>query len=70
MGKGIDPKVAKKVMIKAGLEPLEPYSGANANWKCRCKSCGKIVTPKYVSVNFGRKGCKYCAGIAVDQQSL
>jgi len=34
------------------------------------KSCGKIVTPKYASVNFGRKSCKYCAGIAVDQQSL
>ena len=66
MGKGVDPEAAKKVMIKAGLEPLEPYSGANSNWKCKCKRCGKIVTPKYASVNFGRKGCKYCAGIAVD----
>ena len=66
MGKGVDPEVAKNVMIKAGLEPLEPYSGANSNWKCRCKRCGKIVTPKYASVNFGRNGCKYCAGVAVD----
>lgn len=66
MGRAIDPEEAKQVMMKAGLEPLEPYRGANFNWKCKCISCGKIVEPKYASVNFGRKGCKYCAGVAVD----
>jgi hypothetical protein len=26
----LDPKVAEKVMLKAGLKPLEPYTGALA----------------------------------------
>ena len=37
----IDPKKAKALMLKAGLEPLEPYKNAATRWKYRCKLCGR-----------------------------
>lgn len=47
-------------MLKAKLEPLEPYRGANIKWKCRCLKCGSIVFPKYASVYSGQGGCNEC----------
>jgi recombinational DNA repair protein (RecF pathway) len=64
--KVVDPEDAVQVMLKNNLEPLEPYSRADGPWKCRCKKCGKNVTPTYVSVNGGQGGCKYCATSGID----
>jgi hypothetical protein len=47
-------------MLKAQLEPLEPYRGANRKWKCKCLKCGVVVYPKYASVYSGQGGCDEC----------
>lgn len=54
------------VMQAAGLEPLEPYPGRDAHWRCRCNTCRREVTPRFGSIRNGQGGCKYCAGKAVD----
>lgn len=60
-GKIVDPKDAVKLMLKAKLKPLKPYTGGNKAWKCKCLKCGKTVYPWYASVRSGRGGCIYCA---------
>lgn len=60
MGKKLDPKVAEKVMLKAGLKPLEPYKSINSKWKCLHVACGEIVYPLYSSVKRGQGGCYEC----------
>jgi DNA-directed RNA polymerase subunit M/transcription elongation factor TFIIS len=59
----VDPKKAKALMIKANLQPLEPYTRSMDKWKCKCMNCGQIVYPKYCSIKQGQGGCKYCAHI-------
>lgn len=61
MGKQrLNPKVTKSVMLKAGLEPLEPYKSFHAKWKCLHIECGKIVYPTYASIQGGQGGCRDC----------
>ena len=64
--KAVDPNSAVIFMISKGLIPLEPYSRSDGAWKCRCKKCMNIVTPKYISVFRGQGGCKYCATSGID----
>jgi hypothetical protein len=58
--------VARELMLRNNLKPLEEYPGNHKPWKCECLSCGRTVTPHYSSVQQGRKGCAYCAGRKVD----
>jgi hypothetical protein len=53
-------------MRAAGVEPLDPYPGSNAPWRCRCRTCKKVVTPRYGNVRLRGKGCKFCARAVVD----
>lgn len=53
-------------MLEANLQPLEPYTGTESKWKCRCLSCGKTVFPRHHSVLAGQGGCKYCAKRGMD----
>lgn len=59
-GKKLNPRVAEKVMLKAGLKPLEPYKSSNSKWKCMHLVCGQIVFPLYSSVKRGQGGCYEC----------
>ena len=61
MSKKTDPKVAKAVMLKAGLEPLEPYTNAKTKWKSKCLKCGSVVNPRYNDIQGGKGGCIGCA---------
>ena len=54
-------------MLKAHLEPLEPYRGANRKWKCKCLKCGVIVYPKYGSIQSGQGGCINCMPFGINQ---
>lgn len=60
MAKKLDPKVAEKVMLKAGLKPLEPFKNTTTKWKCLHISCGQVVFPLYTSVKRGQGGCYDC----------
>jgi hypothetical protein len=60
MGKKIDPEIAKKVMLKAGLKPLEVYKNSVSRWKCECLKCGSIVFPTYNTTKLYGSGCRFC----------
>ena len=47
-------------MRKANLEPLEPYQTSQTKWKCKCLTCGTVVSPKYNQIKQGGRGCKAC----------
>lgn len=56
----LDPKEAEKVMLKAGLKPLEPYKSSISKWKCVHKTCGNIVFTSYRQIKKGQSGCLKC----------
>lgn len=56
----------KAVMVSAGLDPLEPYPGSMRPWRCRCRVCGREVSPRAHGIQAGQAGCAYCAGHRVD----
>ena len=64
-GNKVDPNNAVAAMLAVGLEPLEPYPGALAPWRCRCSTCGREVTPRLSNVQNGAR-CAYCARLRVD----
>jgi hypothetical protein len=49
-------------MLAAGIEPLEPYRGSTARWRCRCVICGSEITPSLSSVR-GGSGCIACGHV-------
>ena len=51
---------AKAIMLKAGLEPLEPYINSTTKWKTKCLKCSDIIYPMSQSVKAGH-GCRNCA---------
>jgi hypothetical protein len=50
-----------------GLEPQESFKGPHQPWKSIHTDCGKLVSPRWSSVQQGQRGCKFCAGAAVDE---
>lgn len=61
-----DEKVAIKVMLDHGFQPLVPYKSSNAKWKCKCTKCARISYPTFGSVQLQDSQCEYCAGNKVD----
>ena len=55
-------------MLMAFLKPLEPYKSARSKWKCECLKCGKIVHPKYNSIQQGKGGCEWCGGSRIEPE--
>lgn len=51
---------AMRMMIAAGVRPLEAYPGAHVPWLCQCETCGALVRPMASSVQSGQGGCKPC----------
>jgi hypothetical protein len=62
----VDAEEAVQFMFERQLEPLEPYPGGKAKWKCRCVKCAREVFPAYSAVKSGQQGCAYCSGNKVD----
>jgi hypothetical protein len=50
---------AVAIMLKADMQPLEPYINALSKWKCKCLKCKSIITPKLNNVQNG-SGCINC----------
>ncbi|MFF2073541.1 hypothetical protein ACFVXG_02170 [Kitasatospora sp. NPDC058162] len=65
----IDPDTAVAVMRAAGLEPLEPYPGANVAWNSRCTDGAHRVAPTFTLVRTGRgAGCRQCGRTAAGRR--
>jgi hypothetical protein len=51
-----------KVMLNAGLKPLESYKKSSTRWKSKCINCNQIVFPIFSNIAKGHSGCGFCAG--------
>lgn len=51
---------ARKVMDKAGFEPLDPFPGIAKPWRSRCRHCGKTSKPRVSDLRRGNR-CVHCA---------
>lgn len=60
MGKRLDPVEAIAIMRAAGLEPIEPYPGSGAPWRCTCLACGGECAPRLGHVRSRGGGCLRC----------
>lgn len=64
------PPTAEEVAAR-NLEPLEPYPGRAARWRCRCLKCGREVSPRWGSVLFnGGDGCIKCGAALRGQRQM
>ncbi len=59
-GRANPAKKAEEVVREMGHTPLEPYKSALKPWKMKCGGCGKVISPKYNSIQQGNWGCGYC----------
>jgi hypothetical protein len=59
-GLRVDEIDALKLANKCGFIPLEKYPGANSPWKCKCKLCERVSSPRYTTMQQRQGGCKYC----------
>lgn len=67
--RAVDPKDAINAMLQRGLRTLEPFPGATKDWLVECITCNKQFKTHFHSLNTS-KGCKFCAGVAVDVDDL
>jgi hypothetical protein len=51
-----------ETMLKADLEPIDPYKNYGGKWKSKCLKCSQIVYPTFSNIAKGHSGCVYCAG--------
>lgn len=53
-------KDAIAIMLKAKLQPLEPYINKEVPWKSLCLKCGNTTYPTAGNIRRGQGGCAYC----------
>lgn len=68
--KKVHPDDAVKLMLDAGLEPLEPYPGSNVKWKCKHLKCGETVYPMHSWVVAGSGGCLKCGYVKNKEKQI
>ena len=61
----VDESDAIKLFHKSYLKPLTNYPGNKIPWRSIHTTCGREVSPSYLSIKRGQGPCKYCAGKAV-----
>ena len=67
--RAVDPNDAVAAMKVRGFKTLEPFPGATKSWSVQCITCRRKYKTTFHSLN-SKKGCKYCAGVAVDEVDL
>jgi hypothetical protein len=65
-GRAVDADEAVADMLRAGLEPLQPYVRSLDPWPSRCTACGREVSPTYAAVKHQGNRCRYCATGGID----
>lgn len=59
--RAVAPADAIASMLANGLDPLDPYPGSHAPWRCRCLTCDALVSPNLNTVRATGGGCRRCA---------
>ena len=69
-GQRLSEDIAVNRMLRAKLQPLEPYITSSQPWMALCLVCGETVYPHLTSISKGG-GCFYCAvaGIQMNKPS-
>jgi len=57
---------ALNIIERAGLEPLEEYKNYDTPIKCKCKKCGRILSPTIHTLKSKKSSCSYCSRVKVD----
>lgn len=70
VGKRVDPAIALQTMKSKGLQPLEPFVSASAQWKCKCLRCLKTISTSFKAASTSAGGCKFCAPNYVNQEII
>lgn len=65
----IESKIAIKIMKKAQLNPLEPFTSGTSKWKSECLRCGRIVHPSFSKVQQGQSGCRHCGYLIMAEKN-
>ena len=55
-------------MLKAELQPLEPYTNKEVPWKCLCLKCGNETYPTAGNIQRGQGGCSFCRETGLNYQ--
>lgn len=63
----LDPAIATRLMLDAGISPLVPYINSKTNWNSRCLKCKKMISPRLNDVVQGKR-CGHCAGVVPDMK--
>jgi hypothetical protein len=51
---------ALRIMVDAGLQPIEKYTSSTTKWKSIHLACGRRVSPKLYKIQQGQGGCRSC----------
>ena len=68
-GRAVDLKDVLAMMSLRGFKPLEPFPGSTKKWQVKCLKCKKEYKTIFHSLST-RSGCKYCAGVFVEEADL
>lgn len=63
----VDPVSALAIAKRSGAVPLEEYPGAG-RWKCKCKTCERVIFPTLRRMRNGQNPCGWCARVRIDPQ--
>ena len=59
---------AETVMRNTGCRTMTEYPAPRTPWLCRCRKCGRQITPPTRSVRQGQRPCRYCSRKAIDPE--
>ena len=51
---------ALRIMVDAGLQPIEKYISSTTKWKSIHLDCGRRVSPQLYKIQQGQGGCRNC----------
>jgi hypothetical protein len=60
----VSDKVARELFINVGLNPQIDFPGSVTPWPSIHDKCGKLVAPRYSSIQQGNGPCDFCGGSA------
>lgn len=63
----LDERVAREMMLRAGLQPISPFPGVDQPWLCIHSACGAETSPSYTNIKRGQGGCAPCGDRAVSR---
>jgi hypothetical protein len=58
---------ARRLMLEAGFEPLDPFVNAQTNWRSKCIKCEMESSPRFSHVVNKGTGCRFCSSNKISE---